>query len=204
MRVVNRIGVADIVRGAKVPKVDDNGVVVKNENGEVVMVGLDKNKAQDLYLLVGKARNSKKGTTQYGDYFEYYGVFEATRICDGEVFQSGRVILPPPTDSMVENIFFAAKAEDANAEVGFAFIIGTEEHKHGDETKFRYTCSPIPLGSMFKSDPLADLKGEIMKTEAARFLPKTQDAPPAIKDQSGDSAAAAPEGDTVAKSKAKG
>jgi len=170
MKVLNRITVADIIRGAKALKFDKDGKPVLNEDGTQAVGGLDKNKSQDLYFVMGKARDVKRGTTQYGDYLEYFGVFEARRVCDGEVFTAGRVIFPEPTGSVVENIFLAAKGDDASAEVSFAFCIGTEEHSHAGETKFRYTCEPFQIGDMAKTDPLADLRAALEGTGATRFL----------------------------------
>lgn len=175
MQVLNRITVADILRGAKVPKLDDKGVAVLKD-GKPVMEGLDKDVAQDLYLLMGRAKEYKTGTTQYGDYREYFGPMEAKRICDGKVYQAGRVIFPPPTDAVVENQFDAAKSEDKNAEVGFAFIIGVEEHTHAGEKKFRYTCKPISLGDTVQNDPLADIRAAV-SAEMPGLLP----SPPAAK-----------------------
>lgn len=207
MRVVNRISVADVMRGGKQqqieyvevngkkqPKKDDAGnfVLRVDDKGAPLMGSIDKNVAQPLYLVMGKARDSKTGSTQYGDYTEFFGAFEARRLGDGEVFQSGRVIFPPPTDAVVENMFSAAKNADPTAEVGFAFVIGTEEHRHGDEVKFRYTCEPIPLGDQAKQDPLADIKAAISKANPL-LLPAPPSAPSSAEASEGKSE---PEPDT--------
>lgn len=169
-QVVNRIAVSDIVRGAQQQKmykpsdqeVKDGqklvGDLIYDDKGKPIMGPLIKDIPQKLYTLVGKARSHKTGTTQYGDYREYTGVFRATRITDGKEFRSSRCILPPPTDAFVENMYDHEKHIDPTAEVWFAFLIGTEEHRHGDEIKFRYTCEPFSLGDTKPDiDPLSDI-----------------------------------------------
>lgn len=181
LQIVNRITVADVLRAAKQQrmwKAEDKEVKDKkhnagdprfNDDGTPDMGPLDKNRPQDLYVLIGRAREDKSGTTQYGDYKEYFGAFEAQRICDGVVFKAGRCILPPPTDTVVDNVYRTEKEADPNAEVAFAFIIGSEEHKHGDEVKFRYTCKPLTIGDQVQQDPLAAIK-EAVAGQLAEIL----------------------------------
>jgi hypothetical protein len=161
MQVRNRITVADIMRSFRAPVLNDDGSA-KIEDGKPVLAKLDlTDKPLQLYVVYGKAKTSKSGTSQYGDYVEYFGAFEARRVADGEVFQAGRVIFPPPTDAVVDNAFNAAKAEDASAEVAFAFVIGSEPFVRGEEAKFRYTCEPVQVGDLPQFDPLADIKAAL-------------------------------------------
>lgn len=162
MKVVNRIGVSDVLRGLKVPTVDPKtGEIKTNDKGEEILGPVDKGLPQRLYVLIGQATEEKKGTTQYGDYYEYFGTFEARRLYDGEVIKAGRMILPPPASDIFQQTFAAAKAQDPTALVNIAVVIGTEEHKHGDEVKFRYTCEPLEIAGMETVDPLEALKNAL-------------------------------------------
>ena len=174
MQVKKRLTIKDIVGGLREPKLDDAGNVVMKD-GKAQDKAFDLFQTRDIALIVGTARSSEVGTTTYGDYTQYEGVFEATRLADGQTISAGRVIFPPPTDDVVNNIFHNAKSQDANAEVSFAFIIGTEAYKRGDEDKYKYTCKPLTLAGMETIDPLASIKAAL-GDQIVAFLPGAQKA----------------------------
>lgn len=183
LRIVNRITVADVMKGAQAQKTDPKtGELLFNDDKTPKMGPVDMNVPQRLYLLVGRARDTKTAVTQYGNYREYFGAFEAKRFCDSTVFKGGRCILPPPTDAVVENVYLTEKQADPNAEVSFAFIIGTEEHRHGDEKKFRYTCEPLNVGDRVEQDPLAAIK-QAIEEELNGLLQIEHKPAPAIEDK---------------------
>lgn len=113
--------------------------------------------AVDLMLIIGRARDHRIGSTQFGDFVEYLGSFEGRRIEDGAVFQSTRLILPPPASDIMFNDYREAKAGDQDAMVDFAIIIGLEPSERGTEG-YRFTCKPIADPEQSKTDPLADLR----------------------------------------------
>ncbi len=192
MRILNRITVADVMRNAKEQKLDADGAPVLKD-GKPVLQGVDMNRNQDLFVLFGTASESKDGKpTQFGTYKEYFGAFEAKRLCDGELFSGGRTIFPPPTDSVMENMFNAMKAEDSSAKLDFAFVIGTEAKSRIEtvdgEPKivnyFRFSCRPVPMPGVIAHDPLANIKNALANSEIAGLLGLSPSAP-AITDQSG-------------------
>jgi hypothetical protein len=176
--VRKRLTVKEILGTAREPKLDADGKPVL-ENGQPVMVPLVMTQNRDLFVVFGRARESVQGKpTTYGTYIEYHGAFSARRMVDGVEFEAGRIIFPPPTNDVVDNIFTAAKAADSSADVAFAFVIGTETFNRveNDATvvKWRYTCRPIEVSVGSRVDPLADIKAAI-----ARQAPDLLPAPPA-------------------------
>jgi hypothetical protein len=161
MNIRKRLSVKDIMTGARVSVIGEDGNPELNDNGTPKTRPLSLNDPQDLFVITGKAKSSKEGNTTYGRYVEFQGPMYAKRFIDGEEYTGNAVLFPPPTDMVVENNFLAAKSKDPNAEFGMAFVIGVEAHKHGEETKYRYTCKPINVGDQAASDPLADLKAAI-------------------------------------------
>jgi hypothetical protein len=175
--VRKRLTVKEILGTAREPKLDADGKPVL-ENGQPVMVPLAMTQNRDLFVVFGRARESVQGKpTTYGTYIEYHGAFSARRMVDGVEFEAGRIIFPPPTNDVVDNIFTAAKAADSSADVAFAFVIGTETFNRveNDATvvKWRYTCRPIEVSVGSRVDPLADIKAAI-----ARQAPELLPAPP--------------------------
>ncbi len=181
MRVLKSISSTNILRGAKEPKLDDAGKPVMGDDGKPVMIGFRMNVNRDVYITFGTADKVREGTTGFGDFQEFQGVFEVKRLIDGETFHASKQIFPPPTNDLVWNNYLAAKVQDKDAKVDMAFVIGTEEYNRATgqndengnpiiERKYRWTCRPLDVGGVAKVDPLANLRAELLKGEAAYLL----------------------------------
>lgn len=146
MEALRKITVKEILKG-KPPRDDDGNIIV-----------------QDVCLVYGKARDINVGNTQFGDYNEFVGRFEARQLIGKKLaFQSTRMIVPQPTDDIMCNAFYSAKGQDSTAEVEFAFVIGVEKSERGSEG-FRYTCRQIAANKE-SADPLDAIRALVSEAE---------------------------------------
>lgn len=165
INALKKITIKDVMKGK--PKKEEIQVAVLNDDGSPA-VGKDGNAitrtvsvavAQDVCVVYGRARDYRSGSTQFGDFIEYIGNFEARRIGDGEVFQSTRIIFPPIAADLADETFTRIKREDENADVEMAFIVGVEPDARGSDG-YKWSCKLITTGASL-TDPLAEMRSAL-------------------------------------------
>ena len=122
-------------------------------------------KTVPLYTVFGIANGIATGTSDYGDWIKLKGSFEAVRISDGVVAQSGACILPEPVNSMVAAQLTQVDKDGKRVtqSVQFSFEIGVKR----TETAIGYEYVTRPLVEQGGADPLAALRDESAKALAA-------------------------------------
>ncbi len=114
-----------------------------------------------LYSVFGIANGCQTGHSDYGDWIKLKGSFEAVRIGDGVVAQSGACILPEPVNSMIAANLMATDDEGKRTtqSVQFSFEIGVKR----TETAIGYEYVTRPLVESGGADPLAALRDQTAK-----------------------------------------
>lgn len=110
-----------------------------------------------LMRVMGQAEGVKTGTTNYGEYCGFTGVFAAVNFKTGEHFAAAQVFLPDVATDLMRPVVEAAQANGGKVE--FAFDIGVRQVKRGEEIKYEYGVKPLVQAA--KADPLAALKAKL-------------------------------------------
>ncbi len=110
---------------------------------------------RSLAVIYGKANSYTVKQSQYGDSFQFNGVFEATNAQTGEIFRSSKVFLP----NVIADLFTAAIDDADGSAVEFALEIGA---KHAANA-FGYEYTVKPLVELQEADELASLRGVAQK-----------------------------------------
>lgn len=171
VHALKKITVKEVMKGK--PKKEDITVAVMNEDGsqaknaagEIVTRTVSVAIATDVCVVYGRARDFRSGSTQFGEFIEYIGNFEARRINDGEVFQSTRIIFPPIAADLADEAYTRIKRDDENADVEMAFVIGVEPDARGSDG-YKWSCKPIATAASL-SDPLAEMRSSLGMNFAA-------------------------------------
>lgn len=122
---------------------------VKKISAKVVVGRIVKPEAPtDLFSIIGIARETITGTTQFGDFVGFAGEFEAINAETGEVFKAPKAFIPEPAQGML------AAALTGNEAVEVGLTIGVKPHS--GEMGYEYTCRP--LFEAQGTDMLADLR----------------------------------------------
>jgi hypothetical protein len=117
-------------------------------NTSELKTAVTKAAATDILKIAGVITSIRPGQTQLGEYAELVGQFQAVNLETGEMFQSGKAILPNfIADPMVE-------ASKGGSEVEFAIQIGV---KRNEGSVVGYEFSVKPLVEPKVSDKLAKL-----------------------------------------------
>lgn len=121
----------------------------KDEDGDDILIV----KERAIIRVVGIASGKREGSSDFGDYIEFHGQFQATNLETGEVFRSGKLFLPDICTALI-----APTLESANA-VEFAFDLGV---KHAT-TPIGYEYTAEPLIETGEADQVSLLAGKITK-----------------------------------------
>lgn len=116
-----------------------------------------------LYRILGQARKSTVGKSNFGDYFEFHGEFRATD-AEGMNYAAPKAFLQSPVDEMLATELAAANGQPV--EFGFDVFV-TFDPKEGSRG---YIYSVQTLKEVAPSDPLAALAASVKPLE----LPKAQ------------------------------
>lgn len=118
-------------------------------------------KTVSLYSVYGIANGVQTGESDYGSWSKLKGSFEAVRISDGEVFQSGACILPEPVNSMISAELQQVDNDGKRVtqSVQFSFEVGVKR----TETAIGYEYVATTLVESGGADPLAALRKETAK-----------------------------------------
>ena len=125
-------------------------LTIKNTgwNTAELKAAVTKAPSTDILKIAGVITAIRPGQTQLGEYAELVGQFQAVNLVTGEMFQSGKAILPNfIADPMVE-------ASKGGSEVEFAIQIGV---KRNEGSVVGYEFSVKPLVEPKVSDKLAKL-----------------------------------------------
>lgn len=186
VKIVKKITVKDVVASADKTKFPKYGLVA------------GKTHAHPLFLILGRLTGVESKDTDKGTYILFRGTFEATRSCDGEKFKATSMILPGPTDGVIEQGWFNAMPRDENGApdpsrampIAFAFNVGVEPQE-GGVTGYRYTCEAIDIGDDAETDPLASIRAAASKS-LALAAPEPEAKEPAAPDAKADKTAKEP------------
>ncbi len=139
-------------------------------------------KKADLAHIYGRADRVNEGSTLYGIFHKYKGVFKAVNLSTGEVFQSSNLLLPEIADGILLAEMLAAgatlgkekTAKDAEQSgekvkgnpIEFAVCIGVipQETKDGSGRGYQFTAKPIVESTT--ADPLAHLESKLKSLAA--------------------------------------
>lgn len=118
---------------------------------DAVREALGKNKETRLYSVIGVVTGARPGVTDKGEFLTLMGDFKATNLVTGEVFVSGKAILP---GFVGDPIGMAALKPNADG-VQFALTIGAEVDAKS-VAGFQYTAESLLPPS--PHSPLAQLE----------------------------------------------
>lgn len=115
----------------------------------------------DLYTVYGIANGLVQRESDFGPWTKLTGSFEAVRIKDGEVFNSGACFLPEPMNSML-----AAQLSQTDKEgkrttraVEFSIMVSVKR----TDTAIGYEYVAKSLVTLDQADPLAALREKTVK-----------------------------------------
>ena len=111
--------------------------------------------ATDLCAVYGRADRMELGSTTFGEYTKFKGQFEAQNIANGELYQSGVLIVP----EIVSNLIAGALEANEGQAVEFAFIVSAIPDKKEGGRGYQFTAKPLMQEQ--KSDPLAQLRNKV-------------------------------------------
>jgi hypothetical protein len=137
--LVSKLAVAKVIGKIKPAELPEDGTLVP------------------LMRVMGQADGIKTGTTNYGEYCGFTGIFAAVNIKTGEHFAAAQVYLPDVATDLMRPV--VEEAARNGSKVEFAFDVGVRQVKRGEELKYEYGVKP--LISAAKADPLAALKAKL-------------------------------------------
>lgn len=131
------------------------------------MVPEKKGEVLPLFSVYGMARGIVSGETHYGEWWGVTGMFEASRLTDGEIFRAPKLIIPHQAANMslVEAVTETQdKVQEEggpkkSAAVQFAFEVGIVKANRSGGSPYEWASKPLlPVG---ETDPLQALRSEI-------------------------------------------
>jgi len=151
-------------------------------------------KKEILVHIFGRADRVNEGSTTYGIFHKYKGVFEAVNLKTGAVYRSSSLLLPEIADgillpAMIEHGATLGKEKTAkepevageavreSEPVNFALAIGVIPQESKDETGRGYQYTVAPLMESAAADPLAELRAVSQRAVAALPAPAASPAP---------------------------
>lgn len=146
-----------------VPTVDSAGNPKEDADGNPVGV-YETDPPEDIYTVMGMASGTESGTTSYGDWLGFTGTFEAIRTEDRKRYQSNRLILQEPAQSLLLKALQDLKERDPSGSVLFAFDIGIRTSQRWLDTTEgnSYEFSVRSVINVKRHDPLADLRSRVL------------------------------------------
>lgn len=156
--------------------------VISGFKGEGYGLIAGKEKAHDLFTILGRITSAEVRQTDKGPYVHFKGTFQAVRTPDGAVFKSPGLILPGVCEDVMQQAWIESlpKNEDgtlnplAAMPMAFAFVVGVEPHS--GISGYQYTMTPIDIGDDADTDPLADIIKAVAKSNPAALpAPKTDE-----------------------------
>lgn len=106
---------------------------------------------ENLMRVIGIAKGTFTGTTNFGEYVGFKGQFKAINLATGEEFSSGKLFLPEIAQNLVEG----ALSETESVE--FAFDLGKKEADNA--VGYEYTIQPLIEAK--ENNPLALLEQKL-------------------------------------------
>lgn len=123
---------------------------IPRDSEKEILIGEEK----VLFRVYGNIEGFKVGETNFGEFTEFQGNFEAVAIDTGEVFRSAKCFLPSIAEALLLPV---VKNPDNVGGVRFAFDIGIKGS--AKEVGYEYTVRPIV--EMTEADPLAALRSSL-------------------------------------------
>ena len=110
-------------------------ISVAKVHGKIDMKALPKG---TIFRIVGIARGTKTGVTNFGQWEALTGTFVAYNLLTGEEFRSGVCFMPQTAIDLVTGAL-----ADSPDGVEFALDIGVKPSSREPETKYEYTLHPV-------------------------------------------------------------
>ena len=110
--------------------------------------------------VIGIATSCKTGQSQYGEYIEFAGDFEAINLITGETFRSSKCFLPGAVPEMVAVALAKGKEVEGFSGLQFAFSIAVSP----SQNPIGYEYQVTPLVENKEADPLAALRDAVSMT----------------------------------------
>jgi hypothetical protein len=145
---------------------------------------------KDLAHIYGRADRVNEGSTTYGIFHKYKGMFKAMNLETGEVFQSSNLLLPEIADSILLEGMLAAGATLGKEKTGkdaeqvgekvkgdpveFALCIGVIPMDSKDGTGRGYQFTAKPLFESKAADPLAAIEARLKTIPQIAAAPKAE------------------------------
>lgn len=158
---LRKITVKDVMRGSVFS--DKDGKEVPS----YIKLVTDEQKSLKLFIVWGKTGEYHQEESGFKDkatgkaqlYQRFSGDFKARRFVDGACFEAYQLIL----DSFSESVLVNQIKHKEGEEVPFAFVVGIEPFKRGDEIKYRHTLQPVNVSDGELYNPLADVEDKLFK-----------------------------------------
>lgn len=141
-----------------------NATLIKKITAKVMMGEVDKSlipeseNSIDLFHAYGIATSVKTGSTNFGEWTALIGQFRAVRLDNGDVFESGKMLLPDiARDAIVGRL--GATADTKGIE--FAFTIGIKRDTAKNSAR-GYVYTAKPMIEITEADPIAKLEAKAL------------------------------------------
>jgi len=114
-----------------------------------------------LYMVAGTAMTTRSGSSTFGEWIAFGGVFKAIRASDGKAFASRELFLQEPAQGLLLQALSDLRRRDPSGEGGidFAFKIGKKTSQRwvdtGEGNTYEYTIESVI--NIKQNDPLAHL-----------------------------------------------
>lgn len=137
--------------------------------------------AMALYSVMGRVKEVVSDRTQYGSFFKFLGIFEATKYETGEIYIAPVCILPEPVGTLIGTALWDMQQKTARKierervidgkqvkvtetvydplEANFAYEIGVKPNK----TPMRFEWTAKQIVAPQQDDPLAPLRDQVKK-----------------------------------------
>ena len=128
----------------------------KNCSGNIkqILKEMKEGQTQDILQVIGIAKGTIEGESDFGPYTGFKGQFKAKNLLDGREFMSGKCFLPDVATDLI-----AAQFADDIKEIQFAFIVGV---KAVETSSVGYEYYAKPLTEPKENDPLALLERNLL------------------------------------------
>lgn len=112
-----------------------------------------------LYKVIGQASSWDEGSSQFGHYTYFEGIFRAVNLQSGEEFHGHKLFLPDVGSQIIKTAL-DARSESETAVFKFGFIVGIKYYEKG--VGYEYVIEPL---IKLKQDALEDIAAQCEEEE---------------------------------------
>lgn len=121
----------------------------------------------NVLIVGGFVTGMESGVSQFGNYIKFKGEFEGQNLLTGEVYRSGKLLLPPIAEGPISQEFEQAEG----GRLKFAMQISVEENK-STKGGVKYKYGVKPLVEPKSDDELSKLMKSLPAPAPASATPK--------------------------------